>query len=180
MKSAQIDLYRNFPDAPMSGSAGARYYGWVQRTTDSGQPKSPERVGHPFLQQRKSWCLLSVHFNGVDLRFAMIEELDLFLNVMSRNPLPSGYSLVPDCPIGRPSRHWLARLPKQTKPWKFRKALCDFLRENATVLAFRAFYERTPVKFHFDGVDDSYSGARAKWKLAVDAQHSRRTVHSDA
>jgi hypothetical protein len=167
MKSARINLYRNFPETPMSGRAGARYYAWVQRTNDSGQPKSPERVGHPFLEQRKSWCLLSVHFNGVDLRFAMIEELDLFLNVMSRNPLPSGYSLVPDCAIGRPSRHWLARLPKQAKSWKFRKALCDFLRANTTVQAFRAFYERNPVKFHFEGVDDSYTAARASFRSRV-------------
>ena len=160
MKSAQLSYYSTFPTTPISGRAGARWYGWLQQQTAGGQYRRPTRVAHPFMGQRKLWCLLSIHFQGVDLRFAMPEELDHFIAIMSRNPLPSGRSLVPDCAIGRPNRHWLSKLPKQAKPWKFRQAVCKYLSENETVKKFRDFYRERPLKFRFEGVFDSIQEAQ--------------------
>lgn len=164
MKSAKLSYHAIFPDTPISGRAGARWLAWVPQQSPGGQYRRPRRIVHPFLEQRKLWCLLSVHFQGVDLRFAMPLELDLFVAVMSRNPLPSGRSLVPDCAIGRPKRHWLARLPKEAKPWKFRKAICEYLAANETVRQFRAFYETRPLEFQFEGIFDSY--LEAHWSSA--------------
>lgn len=163
MKSAKLSYHTIFPATPISGRAGARWYGWASGTTAGGQRKRPTQVTHPFLSQKKLWCLLSIHFQGVDLRFAMPEELDQFIAVMSRNPMPSGRSLVPDCAIGRPNNHWLSRLPKKAKPWKFRQAVCRYLAENETTKRFRAFYEGQPVQFRFEGVFDSYWFARADY-----------------
>jgi len=116
--------------------------------------------------------LLSVHFQGVELRFALPEELDLFMSVMSRNPLPSGRSLVPDCAIGRPNQHWLSRLPKEAKPWKFRQAICKYLSECKTVKEFRAFYQQRPIQFKFEGVCASYFEVHAAVREQLSA--SRR------
>jgi hypothetical protein len=161
MKSAELSFQSTFPWTPVSGRAGARMYGCIREKTPGGQLRRPRWIAHPFLEQRKQWCLLSIHFNGIDLRFAMPEELDHFVDVMSRNPLPSGGSLVPAHAIGRPKNHWLARLPKEAKSWKYRQALCNYLSDNKTVKEFRAYYKDRPVVFEFDGVFDSYLDA--KW-----------------
>jgi hypothetical protein len=160
MKSAELSYHPIFPVTPMSGRVGARWYGWVSNKTAGGQYRHPRRVEHPFLGQRKLWCLLSVHFQGVDLWFAMPEELDQFIDIMSRNPLPSGRSLAPECAIGRPRYHWLAKLPKEAKPWKFRQAICKYLSASETAKKFRDFYRERPVRFEFEGVFNSYHEAR--------------------
>lgn len=159
MKSAELYYSRNFPETPISIWADFRWRGWVKETTASGQRKRPAQIDHPFRFQRKLWCLLHVHFRGVDLIFATPAELDQFLDVISRNPMPSGYSLLPGQKIGRPSRHWLSRLPKEAKSWKFRQAVCRFLRENKVVGKFRDFYADQPLKEEFEGVYNSYSMA---------------------
>ncbi|QWW69876.1 hypothetical protein KQ933_09335 [Rhizobium sp. WYJ-E13] len=161
MKSAKIFYSHEFPETPISGWAGARWNGWVRENTPSGQPMNPRRVVHPFLSQRKIWYLLDVHFNGVDLLFATPLELDQFIAVMSQKILPSGWALVPGRPLGRPSNHWLSRLPKEAKSWKFRQAICKFLQEADTVKRFRNRYASQPVKLHFDGVYNNYYNARS-------------------
>lgn len=160
MKSAELSYHSGFPSTPISWWAGARSDGWVRPRTASGQFKRAARIVHPFLDQRKLWCLLSVHFQGVDLRFAMPEELDQFIAVMSRNPLPSGGSLVPGWPLGRPPQHWLARLPGKAKPWKFRHAVCEYLRQSEVARQFRAFYSSQPPQVRFGGVFNSFHEAR--------------------
>lgn len=160
MKSATLSYHKDFPTTPISGAAGARRIGWVTATSASGQWRKPYMIDHPFITQRKLWCLLEVHFNRVTLRFATPQELDLFLQVMSRNPLPSGYALVPYCPIGRPNNHWLSRLPARAKSLKFRKALCGYLQNSPKVAKFRSFYQDHPVQTQFENVHDSLLSAR--------------------
>lgn len=172
MKSATLSYHREFPKAPMSFWAGARTEGWVQDGKPGGQLRNPRRIYHPFLSQRKLWCRLSVHFDGVDLVFAMPAELDQFIDVMSQNPLPSGWRLLKGWHIGRPNSHWLSRLPKEAKPWKFRHAVCKFLRENETVGEFRRFYEAQPVQLAFDGVYDHHS--KARWANRKQSQQTPR------
>jgi len=159
MKSAYITLHDSFPNTPVSGRVGARWIGWIKQTSDSGQPKRPKQVSHPFLEQRKKWCLLEIHFDGINLRFSMPQELDHFIDIMSKNPLPSARSLAPECAIGRPNRHWLSRLPAKAKPWKFRKRLCLYLLECPEVARLRKFYQNDPIKFDFPEVYDSFFDA---------------------
>lgn len=160
MKSATLSYHREFPWAPMSGWAGARRGGWRQEGKPGGQFRTPRWVQHPFYFQRKLWCQLSVHFDGVDLVFAMPAELDLFIEVMSQNPLPSGWRLLKGLPRGRPNNHWLSRLPREAKPWKFRQAVCKFIRENETVEEFLRFYQTQPVQLSFEGIYDNHYEAR--------------------
>ncbi|ANL47973.1 hypothetical protein AMC87_CH03320 [Rhizobium phaseoli] len=159
MKSAELFYSREFLETPISGWAGARLFGWVREKTLGGQIKRPRRVMHPFASQRKLWCLLAVHFDGVDLIFATPLELDQFLAVMSQNPLPSGWALIPGQSVGRPNNHWLSRLPKGAKSWKFRQSICRFLRQAGVVREFRDFYAGEPVKLQFDGVFNNYCDA---------------------
>lgn len=160
MKSAKTSLHSSFPGTPVSWWAGARWYGWTREIDAAGNLKRHRQVRHPFLDQRKVWCMLEVHFDGLDLIFATPRELDQFIDVLSRNPLPSGRSLEPDCAIGRPNRHWLARLPKKSKSLKFRERLSGYLKRCDSAAEFRDFYEGDPVKFVFDGFYDNIPSAR--------------------
>jgi len=160
MKSAQTSLHSSFPETPVSQWAGARWLGWTRENDATGNLKRLRQVRHPFLDQRKVWCLLEVHFDGVDLLFATPQELDQFIDVLSQNPLPSGRSLVTECAIGRPNRHWLARLPKRAKSLKFRERVCRFLKECHSATKFRDFYKGDPVNFVFHGFHDSLQAAR--------------------
>jgi hypothetical protein len=133
-------------------------------------------ITHPFMRQRRIWCLLSVHFDGVDLKFATPAEIDRFLEVMSRNPLPSGRSLVPHYPLGRPKYHWLASLPKGATSWKFRAALCRYLVGNEEVRRFREFYAKQPLRYSFEDVFDSFFAADAvARRMAMDGKNSARS-----
>lgn len=155
MKSAVFSRREVFPETPISFWAGARRFGWTRSVTPGGQRRRPQRIPHPFLSQRKMWGLLEASFQGVDLIFATPQELDQFLAVMSRNPLPSGGSLVPGWRLGRPNAHWLSRLPKAAKPWRFRRAICAWLPEQEAVRDFREFYRANPVQTLFVGVHSS-------------------------
>lgn len=124
----------------MTGWAGPGWGGWVNRQTASGQWKTPRYRQLPYLRQRRLWCLLHVQFRGLELVFALPEELDQFLEVMSQKLLPSGNRLISGLPYGRPNRHWLSRLPKKAKSWKIRSALGDYLSASPDVEAFRHFY----------------------------------------
>ncbi|WP_245304546.1 hypothetical protein [Rhizobium sp. WYCCWR10014] len=125
------------------------------------------------MRQRRTWCLLSVHFNGVDFEFAIPAEIDRFLDVMSRNPLPSGPSLVPNFPLGRPKYHWLASLPKGATNWKFRTSLCKYLVGSPDVRRFREFYADPPLRYSFENVFDNFFAANvAARQIAMDEKRS--------
>lgn len=161
MKSAALTYHKAFPETPISSWVGARFWAWKPSYSLSGQPMRPIRSAHPFLVQRPLWCRLDVHFNGIDLRFAFPQEVDHFLHVMEKNPLPSGHRLSPGTRIGRPMRHWLAKLPARAKSARFRKMLCDYLHKEKKVQDFRAFYAARPVSFDFPEVCDSFQAAHA-------------------
>ena len=160
MKKTCLSYHKNFPSTPISGWAGANWCGWITTKTKNGQWRNPKSVPHPFLSQRKLWCRLEVHFQDIDLRFAMPAELDQFLDIMLQNPLPSGHRLIPGLAYGRPNAHWLSRLPKKAKPWIFRQKLCKFLRTAQDVTIFRNFYASQPIQFEFDGYYDYHTARR--------------------
>lgn len=161
MKSAQISFHRTFPATPVSGWVGARWHAWVREDDATGYLKLLSIVPHPFPNQRKLWCMLEVHVDEVDLRFAMPQELDHFIDILSQNPLPSGRSLTPNCAIGRPKNHWLTRLPSKAKSLKFRKRIFSYLSECHASAEFRDFYKQDPVITEFPGFYDTREEALA-------------------
>ncbi|KAB7614483.1 hypothetical protein F9L33_07535 [Amylibacter sp. SFDW26] len=166
MKNAKLSYHQDFPQTPVSGWAGVRRYAWVNQQNDSGQWKRPKhKYVYPFEKQRKLWCLLEIHFQGVDLIFALPAELDQFIEIMSQNPLPSGNRLIKGRKLGRPNNHWLSRLPKKTKPWAFRQKLCKYLETAPQASEFREFYTSHPVRLKFDGYYDSFYDAIRAQKM---------------
>ncbi|GLK56145.1 hypothetical protein JOD31_001061 [Methylopila capsulata] len=170
MKSAKLSYHSSFPWTPISGWAGARGYGWAYLSGPGGQFRRPKFIKHPFPTQRRLWCLLKVEFNGIKLDFATPQEVDHFRNVMRRKVLPSGHALVSGRAVGRPNNHWLSRLPKKAKPWKFREAICRYLEEVPEVREFRSFYAENPIRMQFEGMFDTSSDARAAAKEAEAVQ----------
>ena len=160
MKSAQISFHDSFPTTPVSYWAGARWSAWIRKEDATGHLQHLTIVRHPFAIQRKAWCLLEVHFDTVELRFATPQELDHFVGVLAKNPLQSGRSLFPDCAIGRPKGHWLAKLPSKAKSRKFRKRICIFLAECPEANEFLEFYRNKPVQVDFPGYYDTIEEAR--------------------
>lgn len=83
---------------------------------------------------------------------------------MGQNPLPSGHRLVKGRRLGRPKRHWLARLPAKAKSAKVRARLVAFLTSNRTVREFRAFYEGKDLHYEAPGFfDNFYDAIRASY-----------------
>jgi len=82
---------------PMTAWADdGQWYGWVNEQTDTGQWRRPKRVRTGYQTQLKRWCILKVDYLDVNLVFALPSELDHFIEIMSKNPLPSGPSTVHD------------------------------------------------------------------------------------
>lgn len=159
MKQASLSYHGTFPETPLSFWAGHARYAWIRAGTASGQKRKPQMVDHPFRRQRRLWCLLSVHLDGVDLVFATPRELDMLTQTLSRNPLPSGCSLDPRFRLGRPNNHWLSRLPAKAKSHKYREKLIAYLGGAAPVQEFLTFYDHPPLCYEYKGYFLTYPEA---------------------
>ncbi len=157
MKKVELSYSKEFPLTPISYWVGQQMYGWTKQQTPSGQWRRPKWQATPFCSQRKLWCQLEVNFRGIRLLFSTPQELDHFIEIMEQKNLPSGFQLIPgNMRVGRPNRHWLSRLPSKAKPWKFRQAVCSFLKTNPMVKKFRGFYQNQPVQTKFEGFYSNY------------------------
>lgn len=87
----------------------------------------------------EGWPVLMVEIDGVELVFTSLAELDTYVEVMSRQPLPTTMALSRERPIG-PNTHWLSRMPKKAKSTKHRDKAIKYLREIRG--AFAAVAER--------------------------------------
>lgn len=150
MKSARLTYHRRYPQIPTRYRVGEQFLDARSARVFTGYwPLPPQFRPRAVPRPRPLWCVLEVEFDGIFLSFVIPQELDHFLDVMSQNPLPSGHALVPGQAVGRPKRHWLARLPSRAKPWKFRQRLCRHLGTLPEAAAFRRFYRDHPVRFDF-------------------------------
>ena len=135
MKTHQITFWKTPPISVMTY--------WVHRALDGEsisratrfEPPRPGPVGG------KGWPVLLVEVDGVELVFTSLAELDTYVDVMSRKPLPSSRALSRGFPMG-PNSHWLSRLPKKAKTVKHRETAVKYLREIRG--AFAAVAERSP------------------------------------
>ena len=89
----------------------------------ASEPPSPEPVPH------KGYRVLHVQFERHDLEFSAPAQLDHFIEVMSRKPLPTSRQLSSrrGLPVG-PNGHWLSRLPAELKSPRKRSKLVSALR----------------------------------------------------
>jgi hypothetical protein len=94
----------------------------VAETTDACDPAAPVAIphlGYPFLR---------VEFESHELQFSALAQLDHFIEVLSRKPLPTSRQLSSrrGLPVG-PNGHWLSRLPAELKSPRKREKLVQVL-----------------------------------------------------
>ncbi len=156
MKKARLNYSREFQWTPISSWVGVRKYAYRIQSFDRG----PIVVPHPFLQSTNLWCQLELEYQNVLLQFSMTRELDHFIDVMQRNPLPSGGSLVKGQRLGRPNNHWLSRLPAKIKTRKFRVGLLKFIESNKVVNEFYEFYSSRELALDVPDLFNTYDEAQ--------------------
>ncbi len=70
----------------------------------------------------KGYPKFFVSVAGFDFRFASLEEMRHCIEVLSQEDLPTPLHLSADRGSGAaPNSHWLSRLPRRAKSWKFRE-----------------------------------------------------------
>lgn len=87
------------------------------------EPPAPEPIPH------KGYLYLHVEFETHELQFSAPEQLDHFIEVLARKPLPTSRQLSArrGAAVG-PNGHWLSRLPAKLKAPRTRLELVKALR----------------------------------------------------
>ena len=77
------------------------------------------------------FTIYCVEYDGIILKFSSIYQYDDFLNVLSQKMLPQTINLSNGRKTSRgPNTHWLSKLPKKVKSWKFRNEMVNYLKAN--------------------------------------------------
>jgi hypothetical protein len=101
---------------------------WVHVPVEGKQgsfaPSAPLAVPH------KGYAMLHVEFNAHELVFSSLAQLEHYIEVLSKTPLPTSrqLSLASGVKTG-PNQHWLSRLPASLKSPKSRPSLVKALVE---------------------------------------------------
>jgi hypothetical protein len=107
---------------------------WVHRPVDGSDafdPPVPPAIPH------KGFAFLHVAFDAAELCFSAPAQLDHFIDVLSKKPLPQSRALSSQrgLPVG-PNGHWLSRLPATLKSPRNRMRLVESLKAiRASVVA---------------------------------------------
>jgi hypothetical protein len=107
---------------------------WVHRLVDGSDvfdPPVPSAIPH------QGFAFLHVEFDSAELVFSAPAQLEHFIDVLSKKPLPTSraLSLQRGLPVG-PNGHWLSRLPAQLKSPRARVRLVESLKAiRASVIA---------------------------------------------
>lgn len=104
----------------------------VPGTTGLCDPPAPVAVPH------LGYAFLRVEFESHELQFSALAQLDHFIEVLSRKPLPTSRQLSSrrGLPVG-PNGHWLSRLPAELKSPRKRGKLVQALSVIRSQLAGR-------------------------------------------
>ncbi len=91
--------------------------------SDAFDPPAPLAIPH------KGFAFLHVEFDGAELWFSAPAQLDHFIDVLSKKPLPTSRALSSrrGVDVG-PNGHWLSRLPATLKSPRNRARLVESLR----------------------------------------------------
>ena len=89
---------------------------------DACDPPAPVAIPH------LGYAVLRVAFESHELQFSALAQLDHFIEVLSRKPLPTSRQLSSrrGLPVG-PNGHWLSRLPAKLKSPRKRVQLVQML-----------------------------------------------------
>ncbi|MBM0744484.1 hypothetical protein JOY44_23225 [Phormidium sp. CLA17] len=78
----------------------------------------------------RGWPVYCVEFDGFTFRFASLAELDVCVATLSRKILPTTRRLSTERGMSAgPNSHWLSRMPKGTKSWRYREKAVRYLTE---------------------------------------------------
>ena len=76
----------------------------------------------------RGWPIFYVEFDGFIFSFASLAEIDVCISTLSKKLLPTTRQLSAERgTMMGPNRHWLSRLPKETKPWRYRQRAIRYL-----------------------------------------------------
>lgn len=94
----------------------------VPGTESECDPPAPQAVTN------LGYAFLRVEFENHELQFSALAQLDHFIEVLSRKPLPTSRQLSSrrGLPVG-PNGHWLSRLPAKLKSPRKREKLVQAL-----------------------------------------------------
>ena len=82
----------------------------VSNSTTEFDPPAPEHIPH------KGFCFLRVELGEEELIFSSTAQLNHFVEVFAKKPLPTSRQLSAARGTGAgPNGHWLSRLPKELK-----------------------------------------------------------------
>ena len=99
---------------------------WLHRPVDGSDafdPPVPPAVPH------KGFAFLHVEFEAAELWFSAPAQLDHFIDVLSRKPLPTSRALASQRGLSvGPNGHWLSRLPATLKSPRNRVRLVESLK----------------------------------------------------
>lgn len=78
----------------------------------------------------RGWPVYFVEFDGFTFRFASLAELAVCVAILSRKVLPTTRQLSAERgTTAGPNSHWLSRMPKGTKSWRYRERAVRYLLE---------------------------------------------------
>jgi hypothetical protein len=95
---------------------------WAHATSYS--PAAPTAIAH------RGYAVLCIEADATTLRFSSPEQLDHFIDILGRKPMPSTRRLsqLRGADFG-PNSHWLSRLPAALKQPKTRQQLISKLKK---------------------------------------------------
>jgi len=116
------ELRRDWRDAPLAFWVHQEAAGGNWRSATSFEPAAPKPLG------KRGYLFLVVDFGRETLEFSSPAQLAHFIEVLSKNPLPTSrrLSTLRGSTAG-PNSHWLSRLPASLKTVKRRAQLVDAL-----------------------------------------------------
>ncbi len=130
MKRHWIEYHETPPDCPMTF--------WVHRAVAGVHQSDPFTFDPPRqpVVPARGYPVFKVECDGFTFEFASFAEIRACIETLSTKLLPRTLDLSKERGAG-PNSHWLSRLPKDVKSWRyrekatayFRKALEDFERD---------------------------------------------------
>jgi hypothetical protein len=124
MKKHWIEYRKSWTKEPMTFWVHIEAGGKPWCEAESFNPPAPKPV------PGRGWPVFLVEFDGFTFRFASLAELDVCVATLSRKVLPSTRRLSAErgTRVG-PNSHWLSRLPRGTKSWRYREKAIRYLVE---------------------------------------------------
>ena len=105
---------------------------WVHRETDGRSWRAAQAFDPPLPRPvaGKGFPIYFVEVDGFVFRFASLAELDTCVAILSQKLLPTSRRLSEERGTGYgPNNHWLSRMPKGTKSWRYREKAVRVLGE---------------------------------------------------